>query len=82
MSRIGSDGSRKFLGRILRERREAAGLRQDELATKLGVPQSFVSKCETGERRVDVVELTAIARALGVPPAALLAEYERAANES
>ncbi|MBI4020925.1 MAG: helix-turn-helix transcriptional regulator [Candidatus Aenigmarchaeota archaeon] len=35
---------------------------QVEVAKALGKPQSFVSKCENGERRVDVVELAAFAR--------------------
>ena len=39
-----------------------AGLTQEEVGRKLGVPQSYVSKSETGERRVDVVELLAFAR--------------------
>jgi transcriptional regulator with XRE-family HTH domain len=51
-----------------------AGLTQTELAGKLGRPQSFVSKIEKGERRVDVVEFCAIARALGEEPASLLAQ--------
>lgn len=52
---------RLFL-RHLREARLTAGLSQAEVAKRLGRPQSFVSKCESGERRVDVVELQAFAR--------------------
>ncbi|WP_086047936.1 helix-turn-helix domain-containing protein [Hugenholtzia roseola] len=37
--------------------REQAGLTQVEVAQKLGKPQSFVSKCEQGERTVDVIDL-------------------------
>jgi transcriptional regulator with XRE-family HTH domain len=44
-----------------------AGLTQTEAARRLGKPQSYVSKCESGERRVDVVELKALARIYGVP---------------
>ena len=55
---------RQFLKR-LRAAREASGLRQVEVARRLGRPQSFVSKSETGERRVDVVELAAFARIYG-----------------
>ena len=49
-----------FLGR-LRQARVDAGLTQEEVARRLGKPQSFVSKCESGERRVDVVELARFA---------------------
>ena len=57
---------------LLIETRQAAGLTQTELATRLGKPQSFVSKIETGERRIDVIEFCVVARALGVEPADLL----------
>ncbi len=52
---------RLFLTR-LREARRAAGLTQAEVAVKLRRPQSFVSKCESGERRVDMVELQEFAQ--------------------
>lgn len=45
-----------FLGRLKAARLEA-GLTQSEVATLLNVPQSYISKCESGERRVDVIEL-------------------------
>jgi transcriptional regulator with XRE-family HTH domain len=45
-----------FLAR-LRDARLEAGLTQIEVAQKLNQPQSYVSRCESGERRVDVVEL-------------------------
>lgn len=51
---------------VLRELRQEAGLTQVQVATRLDVPQSFVSKYETGERRLDVVELRHVAEALGV----------------
>jgi len=46
----------------LRAARHQAGLTQAEVARRLGRTQAFVSKCESGERRVDVVELAAFAR--------------------
>jgi len=55
---------RLFLTR-LKEARLAAGLTQTEVAAKLCRPQSFLSKCESGERRVDVVELMEFARLYG-----------------
>ena len=59
---------RAFLERLKRARQEA-DLTQVEIAEKLGRPQTWVSKCELGERRVDFVELedwaTACGKALG-----------------
>jgi transcriptional regulator with XRE-family HTH domain len=43
--------------RRLKQARVEAGLRQDDVARRLRKPQSFVSKCESGERRVDFIEL-------------------------
>lgn len=49
-------------------------LTQVELATKLGKRQQFVSKYESGERRLDIIEFVDVARALGVSVGALLQE--------
>ncbi|MBK7950646.1 MAG: helix-turn-helix transcriptional regulator [Deltaproteobacteria bacterium] len=57
---------RRFLDRLKNARVEA-GLTQAEAAAKLKKPQSFVSKCEAGERRVDVIELEDFAKAYGRP---------------
>jgi len=51
----------QFLGKLKQARVEAE-LTQVEVAKKLKRPQSFVSKIESGERRVDVVELSDLAR--------------------
>ena len=51
---------REFLDQ-LRAARLEAGLTQVEVAAKLGKPQSWISKCERGERRVDIVELERLA---------------------
>jgi transcriptional regulator with XRE-family HTH domain len=49
---------------LLAAARDRAGLTQQQLADRLGKPQSFVSKYEGGERRLDLVEFMTIARAL------------------
>jgi hypothetical protein len=52
--------------RLLIAARREADLTQSELALKISRPQSFVSKYERGERRLDVVEFLEVARAIGV----------------
>jgi DNA-binding XRE family transcriptional regulator len=52
---------RAFLSRLSLARSEA-GYTQAEIARKLSNPRSFISKCESGERRVDLVELQHLAR--------------------
>ncbi|KAG1478338.1 hypothetical protein G6F54_013993 [Rhizopus delemar] len=60
---------------ILKAARKRAGVSQVDLAERLGNTQTFVSKCERGERRIDAVELVEFAEALGVKPLGLLGEY-------
>lgn len=62
----------------LRARRRAAGLTQAQLAERLKQTQSFVSKCERGERRVDVVELRGFSRALDMTLAEFITGLETA----
>ena len=54
---------------FLRALRDGAKLTQRELGTRLKKPQSWVYNCETGNRRVDVAEFIAWARACAVEPA-------------
>jgi len=58
----------KALIALLIEKREAAGLTQVELASRLGEYQSFVARLESGQRRVDVVELLDLAEILDFEP--------------
>ena len=51
---------------LLRNLRTQQGLTQVEVAERLDKPQSFVSKYEAGERRLDVAETRSVAAALGV----------------
>ena len=55
----------KKLCAVLKQLRLEAGLTQVQVAEALDEPQSFVSKYESGERRLDVVELRQVARVLG-----------------
>jgi transcriptional regulator with XRE-family HTH domain len=66
---------------VLREARERAGLTQVQLARKIGETQTFVSKCERGERRVDVVELRTFCRAFGSDLKLFVAALEKALDE-
>lgn len=53
---IHSEKYKKFIDKLKNARKEAI-LNQIEVAKKLKKPQSYVSKCESGERRVDILEL-------------------------
>jgi transcriptional regulator with XRE-family HTH domain len=63
---------------LLRQLRRDAGLTQADVAAKLDVPQSFVSKYEAGERRLDVVELRHVAEALGITLEVVVMRLHRA----
>lgn len=69
----------KALLQALIQARKDAGITQVELATRIGRRQTFVSKYETEERRLDVAEYIAIARAIGVEPYELIRAAERVA---
>jgi len=66
----------RFRELIIAARREA-NLSQVALAAKLKRPQSFVSKYERGERRLDVVEFLEIAKVIGINPLKIIKELER-----
>jgi len=72
---IHSPRQRELLA-LLRSTRDEAGLSQSELARRLAKPQSFVSKYEAGERRIDIVELEQICKALGVPLSEFVRRFE------
>ena len=52
----------------LKEARRKAGLSQREAAQKMDRSQSYIAQSETGERRVDVIELLSFLNAYGVRP--------------
>lgn len=57
---------RRLLGEILRAERHFKGIEQEELAQKLGVKQSCISKTENGSRKMDVIQLLEYCNALGI----------------
>lgn len=70
------EGAYRALLAALVDARQEAGLTQQQLADKLGRPQSFVSKVENGDRRLDVIEFLEICRLLGADAPALLKQIE------
>ena len=70
---------RDSLRESLIEARRTRGLTQSRVAELLGRPQSFVSKYETGERRLDVVEFLEVCQALSIAPGTIL---DKVNNES
>ncbi|MET4163901.1 transcriptional regulator with XRE-family HTH domain [Marinobacterium sp. MBR-111] len=61
----------------LRDLRKQAGLSQVELAARLDKPQSFVSKYESGERRLEYIEVEMICRACNTTLRAFAEAFER-----
>lgn len=76
MSNSAHSAESERLRELLRKVRTERGITQEELAKKLKVPQSFVSKYESGERRVDLVELRLVCASLGVPLQTLVKRWE------
>lgn len=66
--------SQKRLQELLLRVRKERKLSQEDVAKKLGRPQSFVSKYESGERLLDVIEFIDVARAMGADPNDILSE--------
>lgn len=61
---------------LLRSKRLDRGITQEELASRLGVGQGIVSKIETHERRIDLIELREICLALGISFPEFVMEFD------
>jgi transcriptional regulator with XRE-family HTH domain len=68
------------LQELLRTIRLEAGVKQEELAKRLAMPQSFISKYESGERRLDFVEVRRVCAALKVSMVDFVRRFEEAAE--
>lgn len=75
MNKLGSK-DHKILLKTLKEARIEAGLRQIDLAKRLNVPQSLISKYEVGERRIDFLELKQICTVLGMSLTDFIQRFE------
>ena len=71
-----------ILQELLRKSRTEAGLTQEQLAARLDIGQAVVSNYERGERRLDLIELTQVLDAIGVPLHDFIDKYEKATGRS
>ena len=74
MRSVYSENYRLFLKLIISARRDS-GFTQQELAKILKRPQSFISKYERGERRLDLIEFLEILSALGLDPSDFIKDF-------
>ena len=67
---------KKTFGDAIRRLRKERGLSQEGLALASGLDRSYIGGVERGERNVSLLNIVAIARALGVKPSCLFGEVE------
>jgi transcriptional regulator with XRE-family HTH domain len=72
----------KILLEMLYQLRVSSGLRQSDLADLIKVPQSFISKIESGERRLDFIELREILKYFNTNLIEFVTEFENKINAS
>jgi transcriptional regulator with XRE-family HTH domain len=70
----------EYFGSLLIKARKNAGFTQMQLAQRLAVPQSFVSKYERGERRLDFTEFVEISEIIGLDVVVFISEYMNQPN--
>lgn len=76
MIRRPSQPARMILAALLRDARAESGLRQIDIAHQLDQPQSYVSKYESGERSLNLIELHDLCQALGLTLTDLVQRFE------
>lgn len=82
MSKFTGTLEQQRLQDLLRQIRLDVGMRQADLAERLGQSQSFVSKYESGERRLDLLELRQICEAVGISLSEFIRKFEESSHET
>src|SRR5215207_9452866 len=80
MAKFIGTSEQQHLQELLRQIRMDAGLKQTDLAERLGQSQSFVSKYEIGERRLDFLEIRQICIAIGISLSEFVRVFESLMN--
>lgn len=79
-TRAQDDADRKRLGEKLRDARKYLGLKQEEVAGALGIPRTALVDIEGGQRRVEAIELTRLAKLYRQPVSYFTGEDAAAAE--
>jgi transcriptional regulator with XRE-family HTH domain len=74
MPKANAEDRRKRLRKLMIAARKRAGLKQAEVAKRMGKPQPFMSRFETGERQLEVAEFIELSEILGVDPRELIGD--------
>ena len=82
MKYLNRDSELEKLQQLLKRIRQEKEIRQIELAERLGVPQSFISKYESGDRRLDILELRQICNIVGISLEEFIRKLEDSLNET
>ena len=82
MKNIKQSNQYEILQGLLKKTRQDMGILQVDLAERLDVPQSFVSKYEIGERRLDILELRLVCKALGISLEEFVHKLEESLDET
>jgi len=82
MKYLNRDSELEKLQQLLKRIRQEKEIRQVELAERLGVPQSFISKYESGDRRLDILELRQICNIVGISLEEFIRKLEDSLNET
>ena len=73
---------KKLFGGVIRRRRQAAGLTQEQLSHRSGLTTAFISLVENGHKAPSILSLQQLALGLGVKSTALIAEWERKSSRT